>query len=167
MTPSGNDIKPWYREPWPWVLMGGPVAAVVTGAITLWLAIATDDGLVADDYYKQGLAINRVLERDSRARAMGIRANIALDADRTAVALSSTKPIQLPSQLKLHFAYATKSGLDRVVTLAPEAPSRYVGSMPPLAPGRWRLTLEDIDQNWRLTGEWRSTERGLITLEPR
>jgi hypothetical protein len=28
------------------------------GAVMLWLAITTYDGLVSDDYYKEGLAIN-------------------------------------------------------------------------------------------------------------
>ena len=58
---------PWYREPWPWILMAGPVAAVVAGAITLWIAVTHQDALVADDYYKQGLAINRTLDRQTAA----------------------------------------------------------------------------------------------------
>ena len=52
---------PWYRDPWPWILMAGPAAVVVAGAITLWIAFASADGLVAGDYYKQGLAINQVI----------------------------------------------------------------------------------------------------------
>ena len=27
--------KPWYREPWPWLLMLGPAVVVVAGFITL------------------------------------------------------------------------------------------------------------------------------------
>ena len=56
--------RPWYREPWPWILMSVPATAVVAGIITLWLAVSSADGLVAEDYYKQGLAINRVIERE-------------------------------------------------------------------------------------------------------
>ena len=55
--------KPWYREPWPWLLMAGPVAVVLAGIATTVLAVTTFDGLVADDYYKQGLGINRVIAR--------------------------------------------------------------------------------------------------------
>jgi hypothetical protein len=40
--------RPWYREPRPWILMAGPAAAVVAGAVTLWLALASADGIVAD-----------------------------------------------------------------------------------------------------------------------
>jgi len=28
--------KPWYREPWPWILMSGPAAVLVAGAATIW-----------------------------------------------------------------------------------------------------------------------------------
>ena len=65
-----DATQPWYREPWPWILMAGPAIVVVAGFATLAIAVKTDDGLVADDYYKQGLAINRVL----RARRAGARA---------------------------------------------------------------------------------------------
>ena len=41
---------PWYRHPWPWILMSGPFVVVVAGVITLYLAVVSDDGLVDDDY---------------------------------------------------------------------------------------------------------------------
>jgi hypothetical protein len=53
--------KPWYREPWPWLLMAGPAAVIVAGVITTWIAFSTFDGLVAEDYYRRGLNINATL----------------------------------------------------------------------------------------------------------
>lgn len=41
-----ND--PWYRHPWPWLLMLGPAVVVVAGITTLVIAIATADVLVSD-----------------------------------------------------------------------------------------------------------------------
>ena len=77
--------RPWYREPWPWILMAPPAAAVIAGAATVWIAVGSADGLVADDYYKRGLAINQVLAlnngawalhqlKDARAAEIGKRA---------------------------------------------------------------------------------------------
>lgn len=43
MTP-----RPWYREPWPWILIAIPALAVVGGAVTLWLALSHPDALVLD-----------------------------------------------------------------------------------------------------------------------
>ena len=67
------DKGPWYREPWPWIIMAGPAVVVVAGVVTAWIAFSGADGLVADDYYKQGLAINKVLAREQRAAFLGER----------------------------------------------------------------------------------------------
>ena len=40
--------RPWYREPWPWVLIAIPALAVVGSAVTLWLALRHPDTLVLD-----------------------------------------------------------------------------------------------------------------------
>lgn len=46
--------RPWYREPWPWVLIAIPALAVVGSAITLWLALSHPDTLVLDvERYQQ------------------------------------------------------------------------------------------------------------------
>ena len=41
--------KPWYREPWPWVAIAIPGAAVIMGMITLYLALTNPDYVVVDD----------------------------------------------------------------------------------------------------------------------
>ena len=40
MSPDCRRSAAWYREPWPWMLMRGPAAAVVLGIVTVWLAAA-------------------------------------------------------------------------------------------------------------------------------
>jgi hypothetical protein len=42
-------MKPWYRERWPWLLMSGPAAVLLAGAVTTWIAFASADGLEAED----------------------------------------------------------------------------------------------------------------------
>ena len=41
MTSAALDTGPWYRQPWPWILMAGPAAVLVAGAITTWIAFST------------------------------------------------------------------------------------------------------------------------------
>jgi len=41
--------RPWYREPWPWVLIALPLTAVVGCMISLWLALSHPDLLVVDE----------------------------------------------------------------------------------------------------------------------
>ena len=51
MTVNGQTPKPWYKEPWPWLLMSGPAIVVVAAFVTLWLAASNSSDLVSDDYY--------------------------------------------------------------------------------------------------------------------
>lgn len=46
---SQPHLKPWYREPWPWVAIGIPAAAVIMGLTTLYLALANPDYLVVEE----------------------------------------------------------------------------------------------------------------------
>jgi len=141
--------RAWYREPWPWILMSGPAAVVVAGAATFWIALDSADGLVADDYYKQGLAINQVLGREENARRLGVRARIESAHGRLRVALAGAAPEALFAQL----AHATRAGHDVRLRLALLAPGVYEAELPPLAAGRWSVVLEDPRREWRVVRE--------------
>lgn len=159
-------LKHWYHEPWPWLLMAGPAAVILAGMITVYLAVVTNDGLVADDYYKQGLAINQTLSRDAVARQLGHRARLvfARDLGRVEVIFHGDKPVSGPIVLRL--AHAGRRALDRALPLVREADQSYVSVFPPLAPGRWRVTLEDSQRSWRLVGDIQ-LPGGAIELAPR
>ena len=43
MTPSGQDTLPWWKYKMVWLVIGGPLAVVVAGFITLALAIRHPD----------------------------------------------------------------------------------------------------------------------------
>lgn len=134
--------------------MAGPAAVIAAGAVTVWLALATDDGLVADDYYKRGLAINQTLERDHLAVARRYRAQLALNPEGTAVrvTLRGGEGAVLPAALRLRLAHPTRAGLDQVATLQASGLGDYEGKLAPLQPGRWILVLEDTAATWRLMG---------------
>ncbi len=145
--------NPWYREPWPWLLMAGPAIVVVAGFITLGLAISSFDGLVADDYYKEGKAINKTISRDVRAQELGYAGLLAPAADgRILVSFASNSPGA--AQLKLTLHHPTRSGGDHTLQLVRVAPGSYAGSLPDFAKSRWGMTLEDDSRAWRLTGSW-------------
>ena len=149
--------NPWYREPWPWLLMAGPAIVVVAGFFTLGLAIQSADGLVADDYYKQGNAINMTLTRDARAQELGYRARVTMTAEgRVVLNFIAAAPAVEKLQLILH--HPTRAGFDREVLLARDADGSYTAAMPPIDASRWSMTLEDESRDWRLTGDWHSGE---------
>jgi hypothetical protein len=156
-------IRPWYREPWPWLLMVAPVAAIVMGVVMVVLATRSNDGLVADDYYKRGLAINQTLDRADRARTLGLAATASFNASRTRVRLNV--PAAADATLTLRFVHPTRAGLDQAVKLERIGPGLYEGTMASPALGHWHMNLEDDSGKWRLTGVW-VPEEDAARLEP-
>ena len=74
----GGDTLPWYRQFWPWFLILLPASVVVAAISTVVIANRHADDLVVDDYYKDGLAINRQLEKIERAKGLGITATLGI-----------------------------------------------------------------------------------------
>ena len=149
-----TDVLPWYREPWPWLLMAGPAAVVVAGFATLWIAISSSDGLVADDYYKQGLAINQTLQREALAVQNGYHASaqFADDGRQIKLRLEASTGASLPDTLQLRVVHPTRAGRDGLVMLRKTADGLYSGVGPALTEGRWMLILQDQQSMWRLDG---------------
>ena len=167
-TPTSAALNPWYREPWPWLLMSGPALVVVAGFITLYLAVSGQDGLVVDDYYKQGKAINQALHRDDIARQAGLTATVTFDQaqDRVQVTVKQADGSRLTGALTLSLVHATRSGFDSVVNLSPTADG-YTGKLPALRSGKWNVLLEDINKQWRLQQEINVGAAALPPLELR
>ncbi|WP_442592413.1 FixH family protein [Parapusillimonas sp. JC17] len=52
--------KPWWREPWPWIIMAGPAAAIVGCIITIVLAVQNfSDQAIEDGGVKRGLVVTK------------------------------------------------------------------------------------------------------------
>ena len=151
MRPEMPAARPWHREPWPWLLMSGPAIVVVAGFVTLYLAVSGQDGLVVDDYYKQGKTINQSLHRDEVARRMGLTASASLDQvnDRMVVVLARRDGQVLPATLTISLVHATRSGMDKSVVLT-AGNGGYAGILPPLGAGKWNVLIEDAQKQWRL-----------------
>ena len=143
-------MNPWYREPWTWIVIAPPATAVIAGIATMWIAAAGADGLVAEDYYKQGLGINKVIAREERARSLGLAAGLEMAHGRIRVRLEGAAP----EALFVHLAHRTRAGFDQRLRLAPVA-GAYEAELPPLAPGGWRASIEDPKGEWRIAREVR------------
>jgi len=57
---------PWWREPWPWLLMAGPLLAVVGCVVTIALAVTHFRGqaIVGDGGIKRGLVIEKAVAEE-------------------------------------------------------------------------------------------------------
>ena len=134
------------------------------GIFAISLSVLSDDGLVADDYYKRGLEINRELARDRAATAYGLSATLDLDrrAGIAAVRLRWKEGFDPPEALRFNLYHATRSGRDAQVTLRRATLDHYTGDYPTLSPGDYHLQLEA--GNWRLTGTVTAPFDGRVAL---
>ena len=140
---------PWYRQLWPWLLISGPAAVLVAGAVTTWIAFASADGLVAEDYYKQGMAVNKVLAREQRAAELGLSVDLQLTSHSIIVRLRGAAP----EALFVHLAHATRAGHDKRLRLVPVQPGVYEAELSELPAGRWHIVVEDPRASWRIVKE--------------
>jgi uncharacterized protein len=144
-----NDSLPWYRHRWPWLLMSGPAIVLVAGTITTWIAFASADGLVAEDYYRKGLGINKTLAREEAARRRGIDADVRLTQKKIEVELSGEQP----AVIFVHLVHATRAGHDQRLRVERTPAGRYETEIAPLPAGRWRIAIEDPRGEWRILKE--------------
>jgi hypothetical protein len=155
--------KPWYREPWPWILWGLPGIAVVASLATYVIAYRNADALVVDDYYKEGLGINQTLARNRQALSLGISGRLHLDGGGAELALTATDSSKLPSRLTLIASHATRPELDQKIVLT-KTVDNYRGIMHPLLAGRWQLQVEDEALTWRIASVVQLPSKGDIEL---
>lgn len=101
--------------------------------------------MLRQDYYKQGLLINRKLAPASAVKRPEPGAVIALDGDGGVRVRIEGTP-ERPETLRLKLAQP--AGIERLVILKLSPEGEYVGSIPQASPGRWIVTLES--DAWRL-----------------
>jgi hypothetical protein len=155
----------WKREPWVWMLLSIPLAAVIMGAVMITLAIQSWSGLVVDDYYQQGKQINRVLQRDRVAWELGLAAGLRLAGDDSIEIRFVPASGRVPGeQIELLFVHATRPGLDRRLLLDNRAAGPLRASLVLPGEGRWNLYLQTAD--WRLTGSLRYPQDNAAELLP-
>lgn len=164
MTIENVLPRPWHREPWPWILMAGPAAVIVAGFVTLWLAVASDDGLVADDYYKRGLAINQTLSRGQAARDMGLSAEVTFADGRVGVTLRGAAAP--PEVLQLRLVHPTRAVADQTMELRRTGAAAYGAVLAAPLDGRRVVLIEDATRRWRLAGEAVVAGQASITASP-
>ncbi len=166
-TQERLDTKPWYKQFWPWFLISLPLSAVIAGFVTLHYALDTDDGLVDDDYYKDGLAINQDLARDALARQMGLEAYASFDpaSHRIEVTLSqrSGEPV---TELQLDLIHPTRAHHDMSLAMETAGQGRFHVTLPDqIPPANWHIRLSPPDESWRLEGRLKLPTQASVSMK--
>ncbi|HEU4621703.1 MAG TPA: FixH family protein [Burkholderiaceae bacterium] len=166
-----HDLSPptaWYRQPYLWLVIGGPSLVIVASFFTWWIAATSADSLVMDDYYREGKAINLSIRRDVQASALGLKSNVTIDANNhVAVELTANAALQWPDTIELVFVHPTRASGDKRAVLRRAASSntaRYEGMVSDVEPVHYGVVLQDLGQVWRLTGVYNGGTEHTIQL---
>lgn len=141
-----------------------PAVAIVAGAVTIWIAVVTSDGLVEDDYYKQGLGVNQRLARDEAAQRLGIGADLMLSADGRSLRAMISADAPLDAEIRLRLTHPTRKGYDQAVSLLQQEDGLYLASLEQAVNGRRIVTLESPGGEWRLVGDWDTSQVDAVAL---
>jgi hypothetical protein len=153
---SRNTVaRPWYREPWPWLLMVPPFGAVVGGFAMLALAIGAPEALVVDDYSRIEELTRAQFAADRHAADLELRATIGLAHEdggqaRVTVELRADSAFVAPRELNLRLRHAARAEADRKLQLVRDG-SAYAGEVT-LDEGRYTIEISPADASWRLAG---------------
>ena len=151
-----HTVKPWYKQFWPWVIIGLPTSVVIASVVTYFIALNGIDSVISKDYYKEGLAINTDLSLDKKAATLGLVADVELADSNVILKLSAQDANALkdmqgrPIQFELENLSFQANNISAVLISA-EA-------------GVWRgkLNGQVSRATWNarvLGGEWRITQR--------
>jgi hypothetical protein len=147
--------RPWYREPWPWLLMVPPLGAVLGGFTMLALAIGTPEPLVVDDYAAIEDTTRAQFAADSRAAELHLQASVSIAVEssglaRVTVELAGDASFVAPHEINLRMRHVARADADRTAALV-RANGKYAGEVQ-LANGRYALEISAADASWRLAG---------------
>ena len=156
----------WYKQFWPWFLIMPPLMAVIGGIATIVIAATDSDGLVVDDYYRQGLAINQRLDRQRSAERLGLGGDFSIDITSGMVQLKLKPARPELDQLQLRLVHPTRAQRDLAGTLYRDMHGVLSGALGFPAAGRWQVVVEPSDNTWRLIGELWLPEQTATHLDP-
>ena len=156
------DKAPWYKQFWLWFLISLPASVVIAGLTTLYIANIHSDDLVADDYYKNGLAINRVLEKNAKAEALGIDAKLhfseVAEIWQVVVEITGSQP---HSALSLSLSHPLEADRDFSVPLRHSEADIYRAYLPSPVAAHWHWIIESKGSTpWRLDGSTENSDFG-------
>lgn len=144
-----EPTRPAWREPLVWMVVGIPAATAVAGLFTWWIAAQRADSNVAEDWYKRGMAINRSLERESKAQQLGLTARLSLPDEHDLRLVLGGPASALPPTVTVTLTHPVRAEQDRKLSLDRQADGTYRTVSPQVAAGNWGLAIEA--QDWRVT----------------
>ncbi len=140
-------------EPMALLVWGLPLAAVIAGLSTVWIAVqAGGSDTVRDSVRRVAQVQTTNLARDEVAARRGLSADLRIDPETHALTLQLQGDGALPEQLRLVLGHPSQSSQDQALVLVRAQPGTYLGRLQRDPAQRWHLQLDTQDGDWRLVG---------------
>jgi hypothetical protein len=155
------NTRRWFAEPMMLLVVGIPLTSVIVSFVFLAIAISSFDGVVADDYYRRGKEINRLLQRDDTARRFQLGAILTTGNNRVSARISAATALPWPQAITLKLLHPTQKGRDLTLQLQRQSTATvdghsalYRAAIQRFSPGEWIVQIE--------TPDWRLMDRGPV-----
>lgn len=170
---DNQPVKPFYRQPWFWILMLPLITSVFLSSIMVKTAFQLGDDVVVGEYYKEGRMLNDRLQSNKAAQAAGLMADLRFDLEvgEILITVSRQDGRSLPANLMLFLDHPVSEAKDRRFSLIKITDGYYRAELKKGLQHRWYLRLEpaaattdspsagqtesadQTDDFWRLSGE--------------
>ena len=165
-----EDLQPWYRQFWPWFIIGLLASSVIAGLTTVWISLQTTDSLVVSSGDDVQAVAERRINAERLATELGLAALLEINpaTGTISVAMRSGSLTEAPATLQLELAHPAFADRDQSITLHRAMPDDagnpvWAGHFVDVPEGRWYLTLRS-GETWRLSSEWHGETS--LTLRP-
>jgi len=142
-----NNKKSWFKQFWPWFLIGLPMVAVVGSISLVFTAMDHQPDMVVDDYYTKGKAINNDFALINRAKALNISASVQVTDQTMLVSLAG---VEDKTSISFSLYHSTLAARDITTMLTADANGDYLFHTDKDLAGKWQVRIEPFDKSWRL-----------------
>ncbi len=152
LNKSNEPTTSWHKEPWMFLVMGVPIAAICWGVVIVTLAMNGKDSLVSDSYYKDGMAYTENREFRDKAKRLQIKAEVTFNDGEIRSTIAGYLDEQ-PSFLRIQLIHPTLETEDETVLLQKMADGSYLGQAETNHIGKRKLWLQSPEQEWMIKDE--------------
>lgn len=126
---------------------------MIGGIITIWIATRDGTGLITDNYYQDGLEINRQLQQDQAAKVAEVYVTLTFSETEQQLGMTLAGNIPPPQTLELMLTSPVDPARDATFELTHTGDNHYQSPLRKMPAGRFYLRLTPDNNNWRLKGE--------------
>ncbi len=159
-------VNPWYKEPWPWMILGLLSLGIVAGSSIAFIGLTNPPEMVTGEYERLGRGLTDTATRTGQARSLGLFGQVGLEDDRVVLEINAHDLDALPEPLLIRFQHPATSDGDSSVVLEREYHGRYAGHLTVPPHDRAQVIVADLAQTWWLSGRRGETD-DVIALEPK